>query len=211
MAIAFLLLSGWRRTKSWWGDSPIPSVMENPVHFTCIFENACKTSLVMSHKCNCMAFVIDVLFSIRLQVTDFSKRVETIGLFGSFIQHTKFSFQSDLNNNKKHINKSKKMACYGLMGSGLDSSVTWWWTDFQKHPKLWEIIQIKVSYHTARTSYCHVVYTMLSVTYALQLTGDWQPLTYNACIQLDSQLISQLAHFHQPETSRFTLLHVGEF
>ena len=51
-----------------------------------------------------MAFVIDVLFSIR----DFPKRVETTGLLGSFIQHTKFSFQSDLNNDKKHINTSKK-------------------------------------------------------------------------------------------------------
>ena len=48
------------------------------------------------------------VFNHRLQVIDFPKRVETIGLFGSFIQHTKFSFQSDLNNDKKHINKSKK-------------------------------------------------------------------------------------------------------
>ena len=48
---------------SGWGDSPILPTMKNPLHFTCIFENVCQTSVVMSHKCNCMAFVIDVQFS----------------------------------------------------------------------------------------------------------------------------------------------------
>ena len=41
-----------------------PPTMENPVHFTCIFENVCQTSVVMSDKCNCIVFVIDVLLSI---------------------------------------------------------------------------------------------------------------------------------------------------
>ena len=35
-----------------------------PCLLSCIFENVCQTSVVMSHKCICMAFVIDVLFSI---------------------------------------------------------------------------------------------------------------------------------------------------
>ena len=79
------------------GRFPHSPAMENLVHFTCIFENACQTSVVMSHKCNCMAFVIDrcSVFNNRLQVIDFPERVENIGIFGSFIQHTNFSFQSD--------------------------------------------------------------------------------------------------------------------
>ena len=44
------------------------------------------------------------VFDHRLQVIDFPKRVKDIGLLGSFIQHTKFSFQSDLDNNKKAHN-----------------------------------------------------------------------------------------------------------
>ena len=47
-----------------WRDSPIPPTMEIPVHFTCILEKVCQTSVVMSHKCNCIAFVTDVQFSI---------------------------------------------------------------------------------------------------------------------------------------------------
>ena len=46
------------------GDiSPLPLLYKNPVHFTCIFENVCQIS-VYEPQCNCMAFVIDVLFSI---------------------------------------------------------------------------------------------------------------------------------------------------
>ena len=58
------------------------------------------------------------VFNNKLQVIDFPKRVENIGMFGSFIQHTKYSFQSDLDNNKKkttliHI-KNGLLWSYGL-------------------------------------------------------------------------------------------------
>ena len=62
------------------------------------------------------------VFNHRLQVIDFPKRVQTIGLFGSFIQHTKFSFQSYLNNDKKHINTSKK---WPVVVWALDLTLQW--------------------------------------------------------------------------------------
>ena len=49
------------------GRFPIPSIMENPVHFTCIFENVCQTSVVMSHKCNCMIWHLSLMFCFQSQ------------------------------------------------------------------------------------------------------------------------------------------------
>ena len=38
-------------------------------------------------------------------------------------------------------------------------------------------------FHTPKATH---VFSLIIYPYALQLTGDWQPLTYNTCIQFDN-------------------------
>ena len=98
---------------------PFPPILWKNLS-TCIFVSVNFSSYEPQMRLHAICQSCSV-FNHILQFIDFPKRVENIGLFGSFIQHTKFSFQSDLDNNKitRKTSIHLIMACHGLMGSTL--------------------------------------------------------------------------------------------